>query len=268
MTHGAMMPPPRHPCSNTSIGLYPVLVLEGMPGAGKTTAATALAAQNWTVIGEYTTITGGVVPIQAHPAVDDDAGHQRNWLRKHHQVHAARRNGPVFCDRDWLSALAYAYSVADTDHGELLSNRAHWAFDCLDHGDLTLASTYILFQVEPTISLQRRASRLNPRHPWSLLPGLIRLAAFYADPARALDPAHPDLATRLRSASWHSLRDCSPDQTVGYLRDLAPPTMTRRQRPTLVVALHDGFYGCGTEPATPITHSSRSSWTCSPPRCG
>ncbi|MGH7383354.1 MAG: hypothetical protein ACREKR_14210, partial [Candidatus Methylomirabilales bacterium] len=48
-----------------------------------------------------------------HPTVDDDAGHQHNWLRKHHQVQIARRNGPVFCDRDWLSALAYAYTISD-----------------------------------------------------------------------------------------------------------------------------------------------------------
>lgn len=216
-----MMPRPRSPCSDTSTGWYPVLVLEGMPGAGKTTAATALAAKHWTVIGEYTTVTGEVVPIQAHPAVDDDAGHQRNWLRKHHQVQAARRSGPVICDRDWLSALAYAYSAADTDHGELLSSRAHWASACLDHGELTLGSTYIVFQLDPTISLQRRANRLTPRHPWSGLPGLTRLAAFYADPAHAVAPAHPELAIRLRSASWHPLRDCSLDHTVGYLRDLA-----------------------------------------------
>lgn len=214
-----MMPRPRPPCSDTTTGWYPVLALEGMPGAGKTSAATALAAQNWTVIGEYTTVTGDVVPIHAHPDVGDDAGRQRNWLRKHHQVHAARRNGPVFCDRDWLSALAYAYSVADTDHGELLDSRARWASDCLDHGDLTLASTYIVFQVDPTISLQRRANRLTPLHPWSGLHGLIRLAAFYA------------------GRHWWWL--CTTGSTAA-----AP------------------------EPATPTTHSSRSSWTCSPPRCG
>jgi hypothetical protein len=218
------MPRPRPHCSDTSTGLHPVVVLEGMPGAGKTTAATVLAGQSWTVIGEYTTATGEVVPIQAHPAVDDDAGHQHNWLRKHHQVHAARHHGPVICDRDWFSALAYAYSVADTDHGELLRSRAHRASDCLDHGDLTLASTYIVFQLDPTISLQRRANRLTPRHPWSGLPGLIRLAAFYADPADAVAPTHPDLAAQLRDASWHPLRACSPDHTVRYLCDLANRT--------------------------------------------
>jgi hypothetical protein len=34
-------------------GLHPVLVLEGMPGAGNATAATALAAEDYSVIGYY-----------------------------------------------------------------------------------------------------------------------------------------------------------------------------------------------------------------------
>ncbi len=216
-----MMPPPRPPCSDTGTGWCPVLVLEGMPGAGKTTAATALAAEHRAVIGEYTATTGDVVPIQQHPDVNDDAGHQRNWLRKHHQVHTARRHGPVFCDRDWLSALAYAYSIADTDRGELLTGRAHWVTGCLDRGDLTLASTYIVFHLDPSMSLQRRANRLIPQHPWSALPGLIRLAAFYADPAQAVAPVHPELADRLRSASWHPLRNHCCGDTVRFLRDLA-----------------------------------------------
>ncbi|MGH3834805.1 MAG: AAA family ATPase [Pseudonocardiaceae bacterium] len=205
-------------CSD-SAGRYPVLVLEGMPGAGKTTAATALATENHTVIGEYTTPTGDIIPIEAHPAVDDDAGHQHNWLRKHHQVQAARCNGPVFCDRDWLSALAYAYTV--TDDEELLISRAGWVSDHLDRGDLALANTYVVFSLDPTISLQRRADRLTPGHPWSSRSGLVRLATFYSDPAKSLDPVHPDLAARLRTATWHSLRDCTLDRTVRFLRDLA-----------------------------------------------
>lgn len=214
------MVPTKPPCSDPATGLHPVLVLEGRPGAGKTTAATALAAENHTVIGEYTTPTGEVVPIQQHPAVDDDTGHQHNWLRKHHQIHAARHRGPVVVDRDWLSALAYAYSITDTDHGALLAARAAWAFDCLDCGDLTLATTYVLFQLDPTVSLRRRLHRLTHGHPWSTLPGLIRLATFYTDPVPALAPVHPQLAARLRTVTWHPLRGCSLDRTIRFLREL------------------------------------------------
>ncbi|MGH3930107.1 MAG: AAA family ATPase [Pseudonocardiaceae bacterium] len=212
------MPLTTPPCSDT--GPYPVLVLEGMPGAGKTTTATTLATENRTVIGEYTTTTGDVVPIRAYPAVDDDPGYQHNWLRKHRQVQAARRVGPVVCDRDWLSALAYGHSVADTDDGELFASRARWAADCLDRGHLAVASTYVVLQLDPTVSLRRRANRLTPGHPWSSLPGLIRVAEFYTDPAKAVAPVHPDLAVWLRCANWHPLGDYSIDRTVQYVRDL------------------------------------------------
>ncbi|MGH3925100.1 MAG: hypothetical protein ACRDTT_19930, partial [Pseudonocardiaceae bacterium] len=167
------------------------------------------------------TTTGDVIPVQAHPAVGDDAGHQRNWLRKHHQIQAARRTGPVFCDRDWLSALAYAYSIADTDDGELLISRARWASDCLDRGDLALASTYVVLQLDPTVSLRRRTNRLTPGHPWSNPSGLARLAEFYTNPAVALAPVNPDLTALLSTASWQPLRDYSLDRTIRYLRDLA-----------------------------------------------
>ncbi len=214
------MPPTKPPCSDTTTTLHPALVLEGMPGAGKTTAAATLAAENHTVIGEYTTTTGDVVPIEAHPAVDDDAGHQQNWLLKHHQVHAARHRGPVYVDRDWLSALAYAYSTAADDHGALLATRTRWVSDCLAHGNLTLGDTYVLFQLDPTVSLGRRARRLTPGHPWSSLPGLVRLVTFYTDPATALAPVHPELARRMWTATWHRLRGYSIDRTVRFLRDL------------------------------------------------
>ncbi|MGH3548277.1 MAG: glycosyltransferase family 4 protein [Pseudonocardiaceae bacterium] len=222
-----------------------MLVLEGMPGAGKTTAATALAAENWTVVGEYTSPTGAIIPTEAHPALDDDTAHQHNWLRKHHQVQAARRDGPVFCDRDWLSALAYAYSVMDD--GELLSKRARWVSDHLDRGNLALASSYVLFQLDPRISLRRRADHLTPGHPWSSLPGLVRLAAYYRDPAEALVPARatgsgrPSVRRHLAlAARLHSRPHCPLSPRSGR------SPMTRPQRPTVVVALPDGFYGCGT----------------------
>jgi len=69
-----------------------IIVVEGMPGAGKTTAVTFLAAQGHTTVGEYATADGLTIPFHAHPAGSDD-GHQTNWLTKHHLTLAARR-GP------------------------------------------------------------------------------------------------------------------------------------------------------------------------------
>jgi predicted ATPase len=44
----------QHRCSNPVAAHAWLIVLEGMPGADKTTAAAALQRQGWPVIGEYT----------------------------------------------------------------------------------------------------------------------------------------------------------------------------------------------------------------------
>lgn len=199
--------------------LGPLLVLEGMPGAGKTTAATALAAEGRTVIGEYTTPAGTTLPVSSHPAVTDDQAHQANWVTKHRQaVNARRAGGAVYCDRDWISALAYAASI--DDGGQLLRARATWASERLLCGDLAVAGTYIVFDLHPATSLRRRANRLTPGHPWSTWPGLQRLAVFYSDPCRTIATVDEGLAHALGAATWRQLGAGGREQTLRYLRDL------------------------------------------------
>jgi predicted ATPase len=108
------------PSGSTAHRAGRLIVLEGMPGAGKTTLAQALAASNARVLGEYTTPNGATIPLSGHPGTGDSAAHDANWLRKASQAAAALRDGAaVYADRDWLSALAYAYSIARSDNGEL-----------------------------------------------------------------------------------------------------------------------------------------------------
>jgi len=63
------------PCSEPGLPPAPrgrLIVLEGMPGAGKTTTATALAARGHSVVGEYTSDTEATLAIGDHPDISDD----------------------------------------------------------------------------------------------------------------------------------------------------------------------------------------------------
>ena len=215
-------------CSDASIPPVPragLIVLEGMPGAGKTTAAVALASMGHSVVGEYTDDRDTTIAISAHPGVGDDDGHQRNWLRKAAQCTARLASSPVvYADRDWLSSLSFAYCTAAADAGALLTERAAWAERHLADGTLLLPATYVVFDLDPDASLARRAGRLRPGHPWNQPGALKRLRAFYRDPGQALRPASASLAAALSLPARLSVsgRD-DPGAVLACLSSLAGP---------------------------------------------
>lgn len=164
----------------------PVTVVEGMPGAGKTTVLTALATAGRTVLPEYTTPAGQILDHHLHPGHHDEDSHLANWLRKADQLR--QHTGPVWVDRDWLTALAWAASTGG------LAERAAWAYRHLAAGRLIPPHRWIILDLPPHLSLQRRAQRLHPGHPWSDPAVLERLRAFYLDPPTHLATVHPALA--------------------------------------------------------------------------
>ena len=197
------------PCSEHR--LVSLLVVEGTPGAGKTTLITALATRGLRTVGEYVTPTGATLAWADHPGVDEDQAHQQNWTAKHDLAHDPGSGRVVACDRDWVSALAYAASLDDTP---LLGARARWADAALTQGQLCVAENYLVLHLDPDTSLTRRSGRLTPGHPWSTRPGLRRLEQFYADPAAAVARAHPRLGERLAGARWLHLHAPNPQQAL------------------------------------------------------
>ncbi len=179
-------------CSDLSA---PVSVVEGMPGAGKTTVLAALARAGRPVLPEYTTADAGLLDRERHPHHDDEDGHLANWLRK--AGHLRTRPGPLWVDRDWLTGLAWAASTGD------LGWRADWAFGHLTAGRLMTPRRWIILDLPPDISLKRRAQHLQPGHPWSDPVVLQRLRAFYLDPPAHLAAWHPSLAGVVAAVSRH-----------------------------------------------------------------
>lgn len=221
------------PSSETAFPAAPagrLVVLEGMPGAGKTTAAGALAELGHAVVGEYTNNAHATIAVHAHPGVDDDDGHQLNWLRKAARCTSLLNQSPVvYADRDWLSSLSYAYSTEPGDRGTLLARRVTWAGRHLADGTLLLPGHYVLFDLDPAVSIVRRAARLRPGHPWNQPEALDRLRQFYRDPASALRPSNPELADALTrairiSVSGHD----NPLTALGHLVSLARPGQEAR----------------------------------------
>lgn len=229
------MPAPRlSPHGGHLAGVHAGLVvaLEGMPGAGKTTLATTLSRRGHLVVAEYAAVDGSVIDLKDHPAVEADDAHQRNWLRKHQlaEVLATTSRGagrcgaaPVWMDRDWVTALAYAYSLGDR---ELLAGRASWATRNLAAGRLAVASAYLVLHLDPAESLHRRAGQLDQAHPWSRPGPLSRLADFYRDPAGAISTEDPGLAGSLTEAAWIHVDAPTPRRAVaaaaGLLRNQLP----------------------------------------------
>lgn len=199
-----------------------LVVLEGMPGAGKTVIATALEREGRTVLGEYVTPLGDTLPHGQHPPVDDDDAHQRNWTIKAARARASLAAGnPVACDRDWLSALAYAYSLAPSDGGHLLRQRLAWAERGLGEGRLLLGDIYAVLNVDADTSLHRRTGRLRAGHPWTTMQAVTHLVTFYADPPAALRPLAPQVAEHLRTATWRYLSGRHDlDGNTRVIRDL------------------------------------------------
>ena len=187
-----------------------VVAVEGMPGAGKTTAVTTLADRGHTVLGEYTDDHARSLTLAAHPHHDDEHPHLANWLRKDAQArHLAPANN-VVTDRNWLTALAWSASVGG------LPDRAGWAYLQLSAGRLTLPECWIILDCTVETSLTRRRERLDPTHPWARPEPLDRLRAFYTDPADAVRPTLPALADALATVSMVRIDAEADRDAVGH----------------------------------------------------
>ncbi|MEU0237707.1 AAA family ATPase [Nocardiopsis sp. NPDC006198] len=200
----------RSDCSDSGPGPR-LVVLEGMPGAGKSSVA-ALLADRVPVVAEYARPDGTALDHDAHPATDQDRAHLDNFLLKDELC--AQHTGTVLCDRDWVSALAYAHSLNDP---VALAHRAGWAWEHLNAGRLRLGGLYLVLHVDPATSTERRRGRLRPDHPWSRAEALERLSAFYAAPAQTVGRTLPGLGELMATTRWVHVDAARPRDEVAQM---------------------------------------------------
>jgi hypothetical protein len=78
---------------------------------------------------------------------------------------------------------------------------------------------YVIFDLDPQVSLRRRSGRLRPGHPLSEPRPLERLREFYTAPDGVLGPVHPRLAAAIASVTRLTLS--GHDDPQASLRHLA-----------------------------------------------
>ncbi|UGQ10957.1 AAA family ATPase [Yinghuangia sp. ASG 101] len=188
------------------------IVLEGMPGAGKTTALQALGRRGHHTIGEYVTVDGTPLDHAAHPDHEPDAPHLVNWTLKATLYREPTFGGPVFIDRDWITALAWGHCFGR------LPERIRWADTRLRNRTLQLPSRYVVFDLPPHESLHRRGNAVVPSHPWADPEVLARLREFYRDPVGTVTAHDRHLGADLaRLPITHIDATRTPDQVHAEL---------------------------------------------------
>ncbi|MFJ8140821.1 hypothetical protein [Streptomyces sp. NPDC096013] len=233
----------------------PVLVLDGPPGAGKT----SLLAHMVCALGDDTVwftepnarlATGLSMPVHPSPA-----GHTL-WFLRHEfdKARAARRlvvdpaTSLLISDRNHLGALAYCYATRAEDSLPYRTARDFYARRIAPALPETVLTAILL--VSPAQSLARRGNVAElPRWKQWFDQGLLeRLHTFYTDIAPTLCPTPPviidtDGATREAVLAQVAgiLADVGPAETARRLTSVAAPTL----RPSLDEQFADTYMRLG-----------------------
>jgi thymidylate kinase len=167
----------------------PVVLVEGVPGAGKTSVLQRMREAGQIVVGELpgsVRETGTTEPYAAEH-------HWSMWAAKTPYIAAATRDhglpgAPVYVDRYWPTELVWEPEPGGR------RTCADWVWEALGRGHLIIPSALIIVDVSENVSLARRRERLVPGHGWSDRDCLADVRRFYADLAAHVRMVHPPLA--------------------------------------------------------------------------
>ncbi len=166
-----------------------VIYFEGLPGSGKTTLTTQLAQMHPQTF---------LVPEYVHPGKDNPASFdsQRFFMENDELKYKAARDSEkqALVDRGHLSTVLYSHAYQQIRGDKDLAYVDGWYVGKILK-DRMVPDMYILLDISPELSMERRASTYNPdNNIWDHLEALKYARDSYTRFISAFEPNIPVLA--------------------------------------------------------------------------
>ena len=154
-----------------------IIVLEGMPGSGKTTISNFLKNEH----------SFGMVPqiieTEDGKIEANNKYHQNPFFRSDElkcqlarKLEKTHRN--VIMDRNYISTLAYNYAVNDKEHHSSFAIASQWYLDNIDF-NLIYPTIYIYLKTPLKFCFSRKNRQPDIKSPWTNPSCLKKMSYFY-----------------------------------------------------------------------------------------
>jgi len=154
-----------------------IVVLEGMPGSGKTTIGELLSNK----------YSFGLVPqiiSSCKNKIEVDNKYCQNPFFRSDELKCSlakdleKTHGKVVMDRNYISTLAYNYAVNDKKHHSSFALASHWYLDKIN-SKLIYPTMYIYLKTPIKYCFSRKDRQLDTKSPWTDPSCLKKMSYFY-----------------------------------------------------------------------------------------
>lgn len=153
-----------------------IIVLEGMPGSGKTTISELLKKK----------YSFGKVPqiiFRKQKTMDNNPYHQNPYfISEELKCHLARKlektHPCVVMDRNYISSLAFNYAVNDKEHHSSFQLSLQWYIDNIN-SKLIYPTKYIYLKTPLKYCFSRKGRQPDIKSPWTDPKSLKKMKYFY-----------------------------------------------------------------------------------------